>query len=75
MQTRRALVLGAALTLPAAVALPAGTAHAASGPGIQHVLYLSVDGLRQTDLARYTAENPGSVMAQLARGGVEYSDA
>src|SRR6185312_8783728 len=51
---------------------PHGPRHEAAA---QHVLLLSVDGLHQSDLAWYVAHHPGSALAQLAGGGVEFTDA
>ena len=46
------------------------------GPrGIAHVLLISVDGLHQSDLSWYVANHPGSALAQLAHGGVDYTKA
>jgi hypothetical protein len=42
---------------------------------VRHVLLLSVDGMHQVDLARFVAHNPASTLAQLARHGVEYTNA
>src|SRR5499433_994580 len=42
---------------------------------IRHVLLLSVDGLHEQDLARYTALHPNSALAQLTHLGVTYTDA
>ena len=42
---------------------------------VRHVLLISVDGLHETDAARYIAANPLSTLAQLARTGIEYKDA
>lgn len=56
--------MGTAVAAPAA---PAGTG--------KHVLYLSVDGLHQSDLTQYTAAHPSSNMARLANHGTEYTNA
>jgi len=45
------------------------------GPGIQHVLLLSVDGLHQQDLTWYVKNFPRSTLATLDRRGLEYSSA
>ena len=42
---------------------------------VRHVLLVSVDGLHQTDAARYIAANPKSTLARLAHTGIEYEDA
>jgi len=42
---------------------------------IERVLLISVDGLHQTDLARFIALNPASTLARLAERGVQYPNA
>jgi hypothetical protein len=42
---------------------------------VRHVLLVSVDGLHQSDAARYIAANPKSTLSHLARTGIEYVDA
>src|SRR5215469_3030004 len=42
---------------------------------IRHVLLLSIDGLHAQDLARYTALNPNSALAQLTHLGTTYTNA
>jgi arylsulfatase A-like enzyme len=44
-------------------------------PAIRHVVLISVDGLHQTDVEHFVASHPGSTFAELAKHGVEYSDA
>ena len=70
---------GVALVATGVVAATAagGTAsHAAAGRSVaQHVLLISVDGLHQQDLAWYVSHHPGSTLAALAHGGVEFSHA
>src|ERR1700759_4404747 len=45
-------------------------------PGSErHVLLISVDGLHQSDLEWYVANHPNSELAQLVRGGSEFSNA
>jgi arylsulfatase A-like enzyme len=62
-------------TVAAAPALADGN-HDDDGDGrIERVLLISVDGMHQSDLAGFIAANPGSVLAQLARHGVQYTDA
>ena len=68
----------AALAIPVALSAgPAAASHprwpSASDP-IKHVLLISVDGMHQSDLAWYVASHPGSALAQLAQGGVEYTN-
>ncbi len=80
---RAAAVIGGITALVAATAL--GTASAATSPGtagnghhgdrIRHVLLISVDGLHQQDLAWYVKNYPASVLAGLARHGMEYGNA
>ncbi|GGU18379.1 alkaline phosphatase family protein [Streptomyces violascens] len=75
-------LLRLAATFGAAGALAGTTVlHADATPArphraaAQHVLLISVDGLHQADLDRYTAEHPQSVLARLAHGGVQYTHA
>src|SRR5215469_362217 len=42
---------------------------------ISHVLLLSIDGLHEQDLARYTTLNPNSALAQLTHLGMTYTNA
>jgi hypothetical protein len=42
---------------------------------ISHVLLLSIDGLHEQDLARYTNLNPNSALAQLSHLGTTYTNA
>ena len=72
--------LAAAALMAAALAIPVGMASADPGNGsqqgrIKHVLLISVDGLHQSDLAWWVANNPGSALAQLVNRGAEYSHA
>jgi hypothetical protein len=66
--------LAAAGVLVALVSPPAATAQDGHPSG-RHVLLLSVDGLHQTDLARYVASHPGSALAGLVSRGTEYTQA
>lgn len=64
-----------ALTLaPPAGAQPAPAAPSSSRSA-HHVLLLSVDGLHQSDHARYAATHPTSALAALVRGGISYDHA
>src|SRR5579863_8936834 len=45
-----------------------------SGSGVKHVLLISVDGIHQSDLDWYIANNPNSELAQLASGGAEFTN-
>lgn len=83
MRRRSALALAAvgalgsasALSLaPAAVAVGPAPTHP-TGPPARHVLLLSVDGMHQSDLARYAATHPTSALASLTRAGVSYDHA
>lgn len=72
--------LGAAALVAAALAIPVGASSADPGRAahpdrIKHVLLISVDGLHQSDLEWWVANNPGSELAQLVDGGAEYSNA
>jgi hypothetical protein len=49
--------------------------NARPSPRIEHVLLLSVDGLHQSDLEWYVANNPSSELAKLVHGGAEFSNA
>ncbi|MES1999225.1 MAG: alkaline phosphatase family protein [Pseudomonadota bacterium] len=42
---------------------------------IEHVLLISVDGLHALDLQNFSISHPRSAMAQLARTGIEYTQA
>ena len=71
----RSLATLTTLSLAAlAVGVP-GTASAGAAAQDKHVLLLSVDGLHQTDLAWYVAHHPGSALAALVAGGVEFTNA
>ena len=75
--------LGAATTVAVAVigaSAAVVSAHPDRGhhhrqPQIQHVLLISVDGLHQSDLEWYVAKHPGSELAKLTNGGLEFSNA
>jgi hypothetical protein len=45
------------------------------GPQARHVLLLSVDGMHQSDLARYVGRHPNSALAKLAGSGAEFTNA
>ena len=51
----------------------AGISPPAAAPG-PHVLVISIDGMHGLDLERYTSAKPDSALAQLARGGVRYTN-
>src|SRR5262249_16309002 len=42
---------------------------------IEQVLLISIEGIHQIDLARFTADHPDSNLARLARTGVEFTNA
>jgi hypothetical protein len=65
-----AAVLAAGVTAGGASAL----AEEEHGPA-RHVLLLSVDGMHQTDLARYVQHHPGSALARLVDQGAEFTGA
>jgi hypothetical protein len=80
MLTRaRRVAIGAALAglLALVVATTSVTAVLAApgGSGASHVLLVSVDGLHQSDLARWVQEHPESNLAQLVDAGRTYSNA
>jgi type I phosphodiesterase/nucleotide pyrophosphatase len=79
---RRATRLGAAAAVIAVGAIGGSVAavsaqpdHHHHQPGIQHVLLISVDGLHQSDLQWYVSNHPGSELAKLTDGGLEFSNA
>ncbi|MFF4786913.1 MULTISPECIES: alkaline phosphatase family protein [Streptomyces] len=73
---RLAVVSAAAGALTGVTALqpPAFAASHHQAP-VKHVLLISVDGLHQSDLARYVSRHPKSALARLVGGGVEYTHA
>jgi hypothetical protein len=73
----RGKVAAAAMTavaVGAGVALSVPSASAHRKGQIQHVLLISVDGMHQSDLNWYIANNPNSELAQLASGGAEFTN-
>ncbi|HET6865453.1 MAG TPA: alkaline phosphatase family protein [Solirubrobacteraceae bacterium] len=72
--------LGAATAVAAtaigvwAAAVSAHPGHHHRPPQIQHVLLISVDGMHQSDLDWYIANNPSSELARLASGGAEFTN-
>ncbi|MBD0695494.1 alkaline phosphatase family protein [Streptomyces sp. CBMA123] len=72
---RLAATIGAAGVLAGSTVAQAAAAEEGRGAHAQHVLLVSVDGLHQSDLARFVAEHPQSALARLVRGGVEYTHA
>ncbi|WP_104821149.1 alkaline phosphatase family protein [Kitasatospora sp. MMS16-BH015] len=74
--TSKSALFFAAAALVAAAAAPAGAADlGAHAHRDRHVLLISIDGLHAGDLATWTAEHPGSALAQLARRGTTYTNA
>lgn len=61
------------LAIAATLGLSVMGAHA--DDAVRHVLLISVDGLHQNDLAWFVKHNPGSTLANLAREGVQYTEA
>jgi hypothetical protein len=59
--------------IAAAVGAPPGAAKKPSS--IKHVLLISVDGLHQSDLATWVADNPASTFAQLTAEGTTFTNA
>jgi hypothetical protein len=82
-KTACAAVAAGALAIGIPVAAASGHSNHQAGDGgghhhqhtaIKHVLLLSVDGLHQSDLDWYVANHPNSTLAELAKGGREYTD-
>lgn len=70
-----AVVVAATVTAPGAeAAAQPGNPQGQHGPG-RHVLLLSIDGLHQTDLTWYERHYPRSALAELVRGGVDFTNA
>jgi hypothetical protein len=69
-----ALVTGTALVSASAATVRSDAAGHPPGE-VRHVLLLSVDGLHQQDLSWYVKHYPGSALADLARHGIDYTDA
>src|SRR5258705_3966021 len=69
-----ALLAGTALASASAATVHGGVAGHPGG-GIRHVLLLSVDGLHQQDLSWYVQHYPASTLADLARHGIDYTNA
>ncbi len=62
-----------AVAIAAAVGAPPGAAH--KQRSIHHVLLISIDGLHQSDLATWIADNPTSTLAQLTTEGTTFTNA
>ena len=69
------LVIAAAAVLAASATSSASGRRSADRPVALHVLLLSVDGLHQSDLSWYVTVHPGSALAALVHGGVEFTNA
>jgi predicted AlkP superfamily pyrophosphatase or phosphodiesterase len=74
MSRRRIVVSGIAVLGLAAAAAP-NAALASTRAHSTHVLVLSVDGLHESDLARYVRSHPHSALAQLEADGTSYTSA
>src|SRR3984957_494030 len=73
----RARAVSAAIAVVALGGSFATSATSASADGrsqIAHVLLISVDGMHQSDLDWYIANNPSSTLAQLVSGGAEFTN-
>ncbi|MGN6160832.1 MAG: alkaline phosphatase family protein, partial [Marmoricola sp.] len=64
----------AALSAVPLLSASAQASHA-SAPHAKHVLLISIDGMRQSDLAWYVAQHPSSALAKLVHNGTEYTNA
>ena len=73
----RQVTAAAGAGIVAVALLPAVSAGAATPTyrHSEHVLVLSVDGMHQSDLARYVRAHPGSALAGLTRRGAQYTHA
>jgi len=73
----RALLLGVSLTIVPLFSFQSLTASGGSGQPLHvlHVLLLSIDGMHEQDLARYTQLHPNSALAQLTHLGITYTNA
>src|ERR1700694_703661 len=69
------LASASALSLLTILAASPATAAAGDEPSARHVLLVSVDGLHQSDLAWYVSHHPGSALAALTGGGIEFTEA
>ncbi|KAG0003088.1 hypothetical protein BGZ79_001686 [Entomortierella chlamydospora] len=69
-----ALVMGVLFLSSATEAKPKDHGHSGNSK-IKHVVLLSIDGLRQKDLAEFAASNPKSTLANLAKTGIEFTNA
>ena len=70
-----ASALAFALATTAVTVVPAHAGGPVGPPPADHVLLLSVDGMHQADLAWYVSHRPGSSLARLVAGGVEFAHA
>jgi hypothetical protein len=74
---RRLTLLALVIAVAAALAASGSSSanRSADRPAALHVLLLSVDGLHQSDLTWYVTVHPGSALAALVHGGVEFTNA
>src|SRR5260370_22183613 len=69
--------IGLALALGSSVSVTSVSADAREDPehNIHHVLLISVDGLHQVDTEKFIKSHPRSTLADLAKGGVTFTNA
>src|SRR5206468_10800725 len=68
-------VIAATTSLPASAEPSAEPSVASASASVEHVLLVSVDGMHQSDLARYVAAHPASALGQVVGGGREFTRA
>ncbi|HET8587076.1 MAG TPA: alkaline phosphatase family protein, partial [Candidatus Limnocylindria bacterium] len=61
-------------TIGGSAAVSAHPDHHHGPSQIRHVLLISIDGMHQSDLDWYIANNPNSELAKLASGGAEFTN-
>ena len=72
------VLAAASLTVMSTAASYGSTARPSqtdAGRPAQHVLLISVDGLHQSDLRWWIRHHPDSVLARIAHGGTQYTNA
>src|SRR5262245_4947927 len=76
---RFAWLVAASIAVTALVAgagaADSGNSGHKNGGSVDHVLLVSVDGLHQSDLSWYVSHHPASALADLLRGGVDFTNA